>query len=309
MNLTNKIVIEKAKSLGFDIVGFAKAEPLSEEVEELKGWLAKGYHAKMLYMERNVEKRMDAKKILINAKSIISLGMNYFVKGEFSNESDYGKISRYAWGKDYHIIIWKKLGELIENLQEIDPDFIAKGYVDTGPVMDQAWAVRAGIGWRGKNTNIINKKFGSWIFIATLITNYDFEYSIPQTNLCGTCRTCIDACPTNAIVEPYVVDANKCISYLTIENKGDIPNEFNGKMENWIFGCDICQDVCPWNKKFAQQTKVKELSSNIIMEIKFDEIENMKNNQFNKKFAVSPIKRAKLKGLKRNAEVCRLKKR
>ena len=187
-------------------------------------------------------------KLLFHLDLIITLPENY------SNENDKGKVSRYAWGKDYHLVIWEKLDELETMLKEIDPEFESISYVDTGPVMDKAWAVRAGIGWLGKHTNVINREIGSWFFIATLITNYEFDYSEMITDFCGTCTACIDACPTNAIVQEYVVDANKCISFLTIENKNEIPNEFKGKFDNWIFGCDICQDVCPWNQKFSVDT-------------------------------------------------------
>jgi epoxyqueuosine reductase len=240
MKITNYIVEDKAKSLGFNIVGFAEASVLTDEIERYKSWLNNGFQSNMSYMERNVERRSDVKEILPNAKTVISLGMNYFVDGKFSNNKENGKVSRFAWGKDYHFIIWEKLDLLISELKIIDNTFEAKSYVDTGPVMDKTWAVRSGLGWQGKHSNVINPKIGSWFFIATIITNYEFEKNNLVTDHCGKCTACIDACPTNAIVEPYVVDANRCISNLTIENKGDISKEFKNKFENWIFGCDIC---------------------------------------------------------------------
>jgi epoxyqueuosine reductase len=301
MRINNATVTKLAKSLGFDLVGFAKVELLKEETERLKKWLENGFHAGMAYMEKNGEKRLDVRKILPDARSIISLGMNYYIPEKFEGKAGTGKVSRYAWGKDYHLIIWEKMEELIESLKEIDNKFKAKGYVDTGPVLDRAWAVRAGLGWIGKNSNVINTRFGSWFFIANIITNYDFDFTEVQTDMCGTCTACIDACPTNAITNERTIDSNKCISYLTIENKGEIPKEFHGKMQNWVFGCDICQEVCPWNKKFAQTTRVSDFHDTPNKELNLEEILELTNSKFNKRFALSPIKRARAKGLKRNA--------
>ncbi len=295
----NKI-ISKAKELGFDLIGFSDYQHLNEETSKLKEWLNKGYQAGMSYMERNVEKREDVSLILDEAKSVISLGMNYYIDEDF--ESKEGKVSRYAWGKDYHLIIWEKLDILVDYIKTLDNTFEAKSYVDTGPVMDRAWAVKSGLGWQGKNSNVISKEIGSWFFISTIITNYEFtEYNIPHNDFCGTCTACIDSCPTSAIVEDYVVDSNKCISYLTIENKNKIPDKFIGKFENWIFGCDICQDVCPWNIKFAKQTDCKEFEV-IHKNLSVSEVLELNKESFKKKFKNSPIERTKLKGIQRNAE-------
>ena len=299
--LTNQIVIEKAKQLGFDLVGFAKADLLEDETEKLQQWIDNSYHASMNYMEKNLHKRKNVKEILPNAKSIISLALNYFTYEHHSNDKDKGKVSRYAWGKDYHLIIWQKLDELETMLKEIEPELEILSYVDTGPVMDKAWAVRAGIGWMGKHTNVINPDYGSWFFIATVITNYDFDYSKMIVDHCGTCTACIDACPTKAIVQEYVVDSNKCISFQTIENKEEIPVELKGKFDNWIFGCDICQDVCPWNHKFSQQSWMKVFHP-LNKELTNDEVLKLDDQTFKERFAESPIKRTKLKGLKRNAK-------
>ena len=299
--LTNQIVIEKVKQLGFDIVGFAKAELLVEETKNLETWVEKGYQATMNYMERNLHKRKDVKEILPTAKSIISLALNYYTPEKYSNEIDKGKISRYAWGKDYHLVIWQKLNELETELKELEPELETLSYVDTGPVMDKAWAVRAGIGWMGKHTNVINPNIGSWFFIANIITNFEFEYSEIITDHCGTCTACIDACPTNAILSEYVVDANKCISFQTIENKDEIPVELKGKFDSWIFGCDICQDVCPWNNKFSIATSEKDFYPQN-KEISFDEVLALDNHSFKERFVESPIKRTKLNGLQRNAK-------
>lgn len=299
--LTNQIVIEKATQLGFDLVGFAKVDLLENETEKLQRWLDKGYQASMGYMEKNLHKRKDVKEILPNAKSVISLALNYYTPEKHSNEKEYGKVSRYAWGKDYHLIIWQNLDELETSLKELEPELETLSYVDTGPVMDKAWAVHAGIGWMGKHTNVINPNIGSWFFIANIITNYNFDYSEMVTDHCGTCTACIDACPTNAIVNEYVVDANKCISFQTIENKVEIPNELKGKFDNWVFGCDICQDVCPWNQKFSIITSIREFYPQN-KELKYDEVMKLDNQAFKELFAESPIKRTKLKGLQRNAK-------
>ncbi len=295
-------IISKAKELGFDLIGFAPYQILEEETEHLVSWLAKNYQAGMEYMERNLEKRKDVREILADCKSVISLGMNYYTDETVNEIKNAGKVSRYAWGRDYHNVIWEKLDLLINYTKLIQPNFEAKSYVDTGPVMDKIWAVKTGLGWQGKHSNIINKKIGSWFFIATILSNHDFDqYNKPISDFCGTCTACIDACPTDAIVEDYLVDSNKCISYLTIENKKDIQDKFLGKFDNWIFGCDICQDICPWNIKFAEQTRISDFQNNINKLIPLEEIDNMNKEEFKERFHESPILRAKLKGLKRNA--------
>ncbi len=302
MKITNEIVEVKAKELGFDLVGFAKAEVLDEEASRLEDWLCRGYQAGMQYMERNTDKRRYIHKVLPEAKSIISLALNYYTPLQHSGTRAAGKISRYAWGKDYHLIIWEKLDILEKQLSSLDSEFKSLSYVDTGPVMDKAWAVRAGLGWQGKHTNIINPNLGSWFFIATIITNYDFRYSELVTDHCGSCTACIEACPTNAIVDEYIIDSNKCISYLTIENKAEIPDEFSGKFDDWIFGCDICQDVCPWNIKFSEVCDIEEFRPiEGVTEISLKAVEEMDEKTFRQMFSESPVKRTKLKGLKRNA--------
>jgi epoxyqueuosine reductase len=302
MNITNEIVEERARKLGFDLVGFAKAEVLDEESDQLREWLDKGYQAGMKYMERNLDKRKDIRLVFPEAESFISLGLNYYKPDAYSKKEGKGKISRYAWGKDYHFIIWDKLKILEKELRDIDPEFKSLSYVDTGPVMDKVWAKRTGIGWQGKHTNIIHPDKGSWFFIASIITNYEFRYSDIITDHCGSCTACIDACPTGAIIDEYVLDSNKCISYLTIENKGEIPEAFKGKFDGWIFGCDICQDVCPWNIKFAEACTQQEFSpARGETDIALKGVLEMDEDSFNERFAESPVKRAKLPGLKRNA--------
>ncbi|HZW39090.1 MAG TPA: tRNA epoxyqueuosine(34) reductase QueG [Ignavibacteriaceae bacterium] len=300
MSITNEIVINLAKEYGFNLVGFAKADILVDEINHLKEWLAKGYHASMGYMERNIEKKQDVKNILPSAVSVISLGINYYNDVNYSDETDKGKISRYALSYDYHNVIEDKLKLMMQELKEIDETFEYKYYVDSGPTMDKAWAVKSGLGWLSKNTNVINPEIGSWFFITNIITNKKFNYNNIITDHCGTCTACIDACPTEAIT-PYQVNANRCISFLTIENKGDISEEFSGKMNNWIFGCDICQEVCPWNNKFSVVSKTKDFFSTE-NEIDLQSVMNMGQKEFSAKYKNSPIKRSKLKGLQRNAE-------
>lgn len=295
-------IISKSKDLNFNLIGFTNYTTLQDESEHLREWLEKGYNAGMLYMEKNVEKRNDPKNILEDCESVISLGLNYYTDGELENDANRGKVSRYAWGRDYHSTIWKKLEKLINYIKSIEPSFQAISYVDTGPVMDKAWAVKAGLGWQGKHSNIINKEIGSWFFIANIFTNQNFEsYDKPISDFCGSCTACLDACPTDAIVENYVVDSSKCISYLTIENKKEISDKFVGKFDNWIFGCDICQDVCPWNIKFSEETETTDFKDIRNKYVKFDDIMELSNREFNQKFKESPILRSRAKGIKRNA--------
>ena len=301
--MLKKNIISKAKSLGFDLIGFSPYQVLDSEAANLEEWLNRSYQAGMKYMESNTDKRKNVKEILVNCESVISLGVNYYVDEEFENQIDCGKVSRYAWGRDYHLVVWEKLEELTNYIKLIEPEFESKNYCDTGPVMDKAWAVKAGLGWLGKHTNIINREIGSWFFIANIFTNWKFdEYNNEISDYCGSCTACIDACPTDAIAEEYVVDSNKCISYLTIENKNEIPVEFKGKFENWIFGCDICQDVCPWNKRFAGESSINEFLNLKNKEICFNEIEKMSNRNFKDKYAQTPVLRSKLKGIRRNVE-------
>lgn len=296
-------IISKAKELGFELVGFSPFQLLDRESKNLEDWLSKSYQAGMSYMEKNLDKRKDVSLIQENCKSVISLGMNYYVNEEFDEIPESGKVSRYAWGRDYHYVIWEKLDELLKFIKELEPTFEAKSYVDTGPVMDKMWAVKSGLGWQGKHSNVINRNIGSWFFIANIFTDYSFqEYNTQINDFCGNCTACIEACPTDAIVDEYVVDSNKCISYLTIENKSEIQDKFVGKFDNWIFGCDICQDVCPWNIKFADETEITDFTNTQYKNLKFNELEGLTNRTFKDKFGESPILRARNKGIKRNAE-------
>jgi epoxyqueuosine reductase len=288
--------------LGFDLIGFTKVEKLKLEESNFKIWLEKNFDADMVWIKKNLDKRIDPFKILPEAKSVISLGLNYYQKGDFSNQSRMGKVSRYAWGNDYHKVFEKKFKSIRKILLKLDPRSKNKFYIDYGPTTDKIWAVRSGLGWMGKHTNVISTSIGSWFFIGTILTTIEFQYDSPMLDLCGECNLCMVQCPTQAIVEPYVVDSNRCISYQTIENRREIPVELKGKFENFIFGCDICQDVCPWNIKLQTETNETEFASKTIKELSFTEINKLDEENFNTKFKDSPIKRTGLKGLKRNFE-------
>jgi epoxyqueuosine reductase len=291
----------KAREIGFTKVGIARAEPLDEEAKHLRAWLHRGFHATMDWMERNFEKRTDPRAIVPNAKSVICVALNYYTPQQHTNDTTIGKISRYAWGDDYHDIVTEKLKALWSWMQKEFPDADGRYYVDTGPVMDKVWAERAGIGWIGKHTNVITQDIGSWVFLGEIITTLVLEYDEPATDHCGTCSLCIEACPTNAIVEPYVVDSNRCISYLTIEHRGELDSAVAEKFENWIYGCDICQDVCPWNQKFSAVTNERGFApreSHVAP--KLEEWKEMTQAEFTRLFKGSPMKRTKLSGLQRN---------
>lgn len=242
MSEVSDFLKDSALADGFDLVGITKAETLDQESRSLREWLSCGYHGTMDWMERNLEKRVDPGNILPGARSVIALGKNYYAPA--IREEDSVKISRYAWGDDYHVVIEKMLKRYVSKLRDRFTENRFLSYCDTGPVMEKVWGQRAGIGWIGKHTNLINQNIGSWLFLSEVITDLECDYDVPAMDHCGSCRECIDACPTAAIVEPYVLDANKCISFLTIENRGEsIPEEYVSKFDNWVFGCDICQDV------------------------------------------------------------------
>ncbi len=287
-----------AKKLGFEYCGISRAEHLQEEAPRMKKWLGKNHHGKMAYMANHFEKRLDPTQLVENAKSVISLLYNYYPESEIDSGDSF-KIARYAYGKDYHFLIKDKLKDFLKHIQEHIKDVKGRVFVDSAPVLERQWAARSGLGWIGKNTMLINKNSGSYFFIAEMILNTEFEYDNPVGDFCGTCSRCIDACPTQALT-PYQMDASKCISYLTIELKDDIPETFRGKMKNWIFGCDICQEVCPWNRfsephsepYFNPREKLKKMSSNDWVE--------MTEEVFKDVFRKSAVKRTKYKGLMRN---------
>ncbi len=291
-----------ALDLGFSKVGIARAEAMTEEGVRLAEWLRRGYHGTMEWMTRNFEKRIDPRNIVPNAKSVICVAMNYYTDVKHSDDEGSGRISRYAWGDDYHDVMNERLRLLLDFIRAECPTVNAKLYVDTGPMMDKAWAVRAGIGWLGKHTNVITKEYGSWVFLGEIITDLELQYDEPITDFCGTCRACLDACPTGAIVDEYLLDSNKCISYLTIEHRGEIPDEVKPRLENWVYGCDICQDVCPWNR-FQKETSERAFNPrkhNVAP--KLEELVNLSQEEFSERFRTSAMKRTKREGLERNAK-------
>lgn len=289
-----------AARLGFNACGIAKAVQLDDDARRLEAWLGKGFGAGMVYMERNFDLRIDPRKLVPGAKSVITLLLNYFPPEQ--QNAGVPKIAKYAWGRDYHDVIRAKLNELLENIRATIGAVDGRGFVDSAPVLERTWAVRTGLGWVGKNGNLLTKHSGSFFFIATLITDLELEPDAPfGTDFCGSCTRCIDACPTEAIVSPAVIDANKCISYLTIELKDALmPTGFEHRTDNWIFGCDICQDVCPWNR-FSKASNVSEFTpAPEVLNLSKGDWAMMTEEAFRKIFKGSPIKRAKWSGVMRN---------
>lgn len=304
MSLTQQyssIIKQEAKRLGFDFCGISKAEFLEEEAPRLEKWLNSNMHGKMEYMENYFDKRLDPTLLVDGAKSVVSLLYNYYPE-QTQHHTDAPKISKYAYGKDYHEIIKEKLKEFLHTLKEKIGDVNGRAFVDSAPVLDKAWAKRSGLGWIGKNANLINKQQGSFFFITELIIDLDLNYDGPIADYCGTCTRCLDACPTEAIVAPYIVDGSKCISYLTIELKENIPTEFKNKMDNWAFGCDVCQDVCPWNRFSTTHHEAQFSNQTGLLDLTKEEWFEMTEDTFNYVFKQSAVKRTKYKGLKRNLE-------
>jgi len=299
---------QRARFEGFNKVGIVGAESLEDEGRRLKEWLARGHHGEMRWMARDVHKRIDPREIFPQARSVVVVALNYFTPHQHQHQQNpaTGKVSRYAWGDDYHDVVKEKLVSLLEWIKEQEPSAEGKVCVDIQPAMDKAWAVRAGLGWLGKHSNVITQEHGSWIFIGELLLNLDLEYDHERVeDHCGTCTLCIDACPTAAITEPYVVDSNKCISYATIELRApELPAEMD--LAGWLYGCDICQDVCPWNR-FEQATseaRFEPREGNVDVEL--EEVLELTPEDYAARYRGSAMKRAKLAGLQRNARALNL---
>ncbi len=303
-----QLIKKKAFELGFSHVGISKASFLEDEARKLEIWLNNNHHGKMKYMENYFDLRTDPRKLVDDAKSVITVLINYNTDNVQKDETA-PKISKYAYGKDYHFIIREKLNALYDYIKLQIGEVNARGFVDSAPVMDKVWAKKSGLGWLGKNSNIINRETGSFFFIGELILDLELDTDVPIKDYCGTCTKCIDACPTDAIVEPYVVDGSKCISYLTIELKDElIPDEFKGKMEDWIFGCDVCQDVCPWNR-FSKPHNEEWFNPHVdLLSLTKTDWEELNRETFNKVFKKSAVKRTKYEGLKRNIKFINMKK-
>lgn len=287
-----------AMELGFQQVGIAKATFLEEEAPRLEAWLNSNHHGKMRYMENYFDKRLDPRKLVPDAKSVISLTYNYYTDQQQIAEAP--KISKYAYGEDYHFVIKRKLKDLLRRIQEEIGEVSGRCFVDSAPVLDKAWAQKSGIGWMGKHSNILSKKTGSFYFISELIIDLELPVDEPVTDHCGSCTACIDACPTGAIIQPYVVDGSRCISYFTIELKDGIPQEMKGQFDDWMFGCDVCQDVCPWNRfSKSHQEEAFLPHENLLNMTRRDWIE-ITEETFRKVFKRSAVKRTGYKGLIRN---------
>ena len=294
-----QLIKSEASRLGFMFCGISKAEFLEEEAPRLEKWLHQNMHGEMSYMANHFDKRLDPRLLVDGAKSVISLLLNYYPQ-EFQTPNDAPKISKYAYGTDYHFVIKDKLKELLHFIEQNIGAVNGRVFVDSAPVMDKVWAKKGGLGWIGKNSNLITKENGSFFFIAELIVDLELEYDGPVKDYCGTCTKCIDACPTDAISQPYVVDGSKCISYFTIELKENIPLEMKGTFKNWMFGCDICQDVCPWNR-FSKATKEPSFKAHPdLLKMKKVEWLELTEDVFKKIFKNSAVKRTKFEGLKRN---------
>jgi epoxyqueuosine reductase len=295
-----ELIKEEAKRLGFLSCGISRAEFLEAEAPRLETWLNKNMHGEMSYMENHFDKRLDPTKLVEGSKSVISLLLNYYPSQEQTANSY--KLSKYAYGADYHHVIKSKLKELTRFIQNEIGDVHGRAFVDSAPVLDKAWAAKSGLGWIGKHSNLLTQQVGSFYFIAELIIDLDLEYDMPVTDHCGTCTACIDACPTQAITEPYVVDGSKCISYFTIELKENIPTEFKGQLDDWMFGCDVCQDVCPWNKFSKPHNQPLFNPKPELLSMTKKDWEEITEDVFKKVFQKSAVKRTKFSGLKRNIE-------
>ena len=296
-----------ASSIGLDKIGIVPADFLQIESERFAEWLSLNYHGEMAWIARDPEKRTDPRILLPGARSVIVAAVNYYTEHEHKGAAERGKISRYAWGDDYHDIVREKLNELLRFIRSKEPEAVGKVCVDTAPMMDKAWAVRSGMGWLGKHSNVITKEFGSWVFFGELILSIDLSLEVPMVDdHCGSCTACLDACPTRAIVQTYVVDSRRCLSYATIEFRGEkLPDEIADKMDGWLYGCDVCQDVCPWNRfeKPTQDMRFEPRGRETSLDL--EAVESLSHESYVERFRRSPIKRAKLTGLKRNAAALR----
>ena len=295
----SQLIKKEAKSLGFLSCGIAKAGFLADEAPKLEQWLQEGRHGKMHYMENHFDKRLDPTLLVPGAKSVVSLLLNYHAE-EKQEDPNAPKIASYAFGQDYHHVIKGKLKILLSRLKESIGEIEGRVFVDSAPVMDKAWAAKAGLGWIGKNTNLISKQVGSFFFIAEMIIDLELAYDLPVADHCGSCTACIDACPTEALIAPYQIDGSKCISYATIELKEAIPSSFKDKMDGWMFGCDVCQTVCPWNRFATPHQEADFQPKGELLELTAKDWQELTEETFQRVFQKSAVKRAKYTGLKRN---------
>lgn len=299
-NHYSQLIKSEAKRLGFLSCGISKAGFLEEEAPRLENWLNQNHHGQMAYMENHFDKRLNPTLLVDGAKSVVSLLLNYY-PSESQNPDSY-KISKYAYGQDYHFVIKEKLSELLHFIQSEIGEVSGRAFVDSAPVLDKAWAAKSGLGWMGKNSNLLTRQVGSFYFIAELILDLELGYDHAVTDHCGSCTACLDACPTQAIVAPYVVDGSKCISYFTIELKDNIPDAMKGQFDDWAFGCDVCQDVCPWNRFSKPHNEPLFSPNEQLLSFSKKDWEEITEETFKKVFKNSAVKRAKFEGLKRNID-------
>jgi epoxyqueuosine reductase len=304
LHANTQFIKSEAKRLGFLSCGISKAGFLEEEAPRLEAYLNRNLNGQMHYMENHFDKRLDPTLLVDDAKSVVSLLLNYYP--EEVQTSDTFKISKYAYGQDYHFVIKEKLKEFLYSIQSEIGEVSGRAFVDSGPILDKAWAAKSGLGWMGKSTNLITQKVGSFYFIAELIIDLDLQYDHATTDHCGSCTACIDACPTQAIVAPYVVDGSKCISYFTIELKEAIPTEMKGKMDDWVFGCDVCQDVCPWNRFSKSHNEPLFNPHPELLSFSKKDWQEITAETFAKVFKNSAVKRTKLQGLERNIKFIKI---
>lgn len=295
-----QMIKKEAERLGFLSCGISKAEFLESEAPRLEKWLSNNMHGEMIYMENYFDKRLDPRLLVDGAKTVISLLMNYY-PSQFQVEDSY-KLSKYAYGRDYHGVIKKRMSELTAFIRNNIGEINSEIFIDSAPVLDKAWAVKSGLGWMGKNTNLISKKTGSFFFIAEIICDLDLDYDTIATDHCGSCTACIDACPTQAIEQPYVVNGSKCISYFTIELQNQIPKEMKGKLDDWMYGCDVCQDVCPWNRFSKPHNEPLFEPRANLLELTKSDWNALNKEIYNKVFKKSAVKRIKFEGLVKNIE-------
>lgn len=300
-SIYSELIKKKAEKFGFQKCGISKAGFLEEDAKRLDAYLSKKYQGEMKYMENHYDKRLNPTLLVEGSKSVISLSYNYYPNEIVPNLDTY-KISKYAYGEDYHVVIKEILSEMVAELKEEIGDFECRVFTDSAPVLERSWAQKSGLGWFGKNANLISKKKGSFFFLAEIICDLELLEDSPETDHCGSCTRCIDACPTQAIVSDKVVDGSKCISYATIELKNEIPNDFKNKMEDWMFGCDICQDVCPWNRFSMPHSQSKFSPNSFVLNATKKEWNELTQDMFSEIFRKSPVKRTKFSGLKRNIE-------
>lgn len=297
----SQLIKAKSKKFGFQNCGISKAGFLEDDANPLENWLKQNFHGEMGYMANHFDKRLDPTLLVEGSKSVISLSYNYFPEDQISTLENF-KISKYAYGQDYHEIIKEILNEMVAELKEEIGDFHCRVFVDSAPVLERSWAKKSGIGWVGKNANLITKQSGSFYFLAEIISDLELQEDSPTTDHCGTCTKCIEACPTDAIVSEKIIDGSKCISYATIELKNEIPESFKNKMEDWMFGCDICQDVCPWNRFSAPHHQEKFKPNHFLENAKKNDWKELSQELFSETFRKSPVKRTKFAGLKRNID-------